>query len=76
MNCEQSWLPGHIFELGVDGFGYIVNESESKQSHPFNVSKLEARNGRHLPLEGASVRYLIHNSKITKVKLLETFIAE
>ena len=65
----MNWQSGHIFELGLDGYGYIVNSDDPAFSHPFNVSKLTNRNLRRKSLEGAAVRYRLHNQMITAVEL-------
>ena len=71
---EKSWPSGRVLEIGADGFGYIVDESEPARSHPFHVSKLSHWDGRLDSLEGAAVRYLLRDHRVIKVELAQTLI--
>ena len=69
MTCETTWQSGFIFELGSDGFGYIVNDVEPADSHPFSISTMEKTKVKKHSLEGASVRYQLIGQRIAKVEL-------
>ena len=72
----MNWQTGHIFELGLDGHGYIINNDDHAFSHPFNVSTFENPNIRRKSLEGASVRYRLQNERVTDVELTPALAAK
>jgi hypothetical protein len=65
----MTWQSGFIYELGLDGYGYIVNHDNPAFSHPFNISKLNNEKVRRKLLEGAPVRYQLIDHQIAKVEL-------
>ncbi len=65
----MTWQSGFIYELGLDGYGYIVNNDNHAFSHPFNISNLNSQNVRRKSLEGAKVRYQLIDQRIAKVEL-------
>ena len=63
-----SWKLGKITELGVDGYGYVVDAADPTLSYPFSRQQLEGweNNPANSP-ESAMVAYCCENDKVRRI---------
>ena len=60
---------GNLFEIGSDGYGYIVDQTEPGQSYPINLTKIKGIPSSVLDMEGWPVTFQIENQRVEKVML-------
>jgi hypothetical protein len=65
---------GCLFEIGSDGYGYIVDETESGQSYPIHIASIEGLPTPVTGLEGRKVTFSIENQRVAKA-MLESSLA-
>jgi hypothetical protein len=63
---------GSLFEMGPDGYGYLIDQQEPGSTYAFHTSMLEGEfSGDPVQLEGAPVRYSLDKRiRVSQVQLL------
>ncbi len=60
---------GYLFEIGPDGYGYTVDETESGQSYPIHIARIEGIPTPVIGLEGRKVTFSVVNQRVEKAML-------
>ena len=60
---------GYLFEMGPDGYGYIIDQADSRNSYPIHVNKIIGAPAPGIELEGRSVTFSIENQRVENVEL-------
>lgn len=58
LNLMEEWHRGTVFELGPDGYGYLLDAADLSRSYPFHVSMIAAEQ-RPLLVEGCAVSFVL-----------------
>ena len=65
---------GYLFEIASDGYGYIVDETETGQSYPIHLARIEGLPTPVIGLEGRKVTFSIENQRVENA-MLESSLA-
>ena len=60
---------GYLFEVGADGYGYIIDETEPGQSYPIQVERIGGLPNPVIDLEGCKVTFYIENKRVENAML-------
>ena len=61
---------GYLFEMGSDGYGYVIDESDPGQSYPIQTANIEGLPKRATELEGRKVTFSVENSRVENAVVL------
>ena len=63
---------GYLFEMGSDGYGYIVDETEPGESHPIHTARIEGLPTPVIGLEGRKVTFCIEHQRVEQAMLVSS----